>query len=54
MIILDANVLLYAYDSGSLYYAKAKEWLEQILSSDDLVGLPWQTIGAFTARRPGL
>lgn len=47
MIVLDANILLYAYHSESEWHTKARKWLEQILSGDSPVGLPWQTIAAF-------
>jgi toxin-antitoxin system PIN domain toxin len=47
MIVLDANVLLYAYDSASTQHAKARAWVERVLSAAEPVGLPWQTIGAF-------
>ncbi len=47
MIVLDANILLYAYDSTSVLHAIGRRWLEQTFSSGSLVGLPWQTVGAF-------
>ena len=47
MIILDANILLYAYDAASDQHAKARAWVEEVLSGTDPVGLPWQTITAF-------
>jgi hypothetical protein len=47
VIVLDANVLLYAYDAASPQHAAARSWLETVLSSGAPVGLPWQTIGAF-------
>ncbi|MGD0618736.1 MAG: type II toxin-antitoxin system VapC family toxin [Bryobacteraceae bacterium] len=47
MIVLDVNILLYAYDSDSPHHAAAKPWIERTLSSGDPVGLPWQTIAAF-------
>ncbi len=47
MIVLDANILLYAYDAASPQHEKARTWLEAALSGGDPVGLPWQTIGAF-------
>jgi toxin-antitoxin system PIN domain toxin len=47
VIVLEANILLYAYDSASGIHAKARAWIERTLSSGELVGLPWQTIGAF-------
>lgn len=47
MIILDANILLYAYDSASSHHAKARAWIERAFSAAAPIGLPWQTIGAF-------
>jgi hypothetical protein len=47
MIILDANVLLYAYDSASILHSKARAWVEDAFSGTTPIGLPWQTINAF-------
>ena len=47
MIVLDANILLYAYDLASSHHAKALKWVERVFSSGDPVGLPWQTVMAF-------
>ena len=47
MIVLDANLLLYAYDSASPQHAKARAWIERVFSGTDSIGLPGQTIGAF-------
>jgi toxin-antitoxin system PIN domain toxin len=47
VIVLDANILLYAYDSLSPHHAKARAWLQGTLSSGAPVGLPWQTAAAF-------
>jgi toxin-antitoxin system PIN domain toxin len=47
MIILEANILLYAYDPTSPHYAKASDWIERTFSGGTPVGLPWQTAGAF-------
>ncbi len=47
MIVLDANLLLYAYDSDSQPHAKARAWVEQAFSNGTPVGLPWQTVTAF-------
>ena len=47
MIVLDANLLLYAYDATSQQHRKARAWLEDVLSRGEAVGLPWQTVGAF-------
>jgi toxin-antitoxin system PIN domain toxin len=47
VIVPDANLLLYAYDSHSDQHPSAGRWLRQILSGADTVGLSWLTIGAF-------
>ena len=47
MIVLDANLLLYAYDSESQQHRKARAWIEQTFSNGTPVGLPWQTVTAF-------
>lgn len=47
MIVFDANLLIYAYDSGATQHAPAREWVQDTLSGTDLVGLPWQAILAF-------
>ncbi len=47
MIILDANILLYAYNKNSAQHANARSWLEELFSGFEPVGLPWQTISAF-------
>jgi uncharacterized protein len=45
--LLDANVLLYAYDSNSQHHAACRDWLQGALNDDEPVGLPWQTSLAF-------
>ena len=47
MIVLDANVLLYAYDSTSSQHEKARHWVEHTFSEETPVGLPWPTVSAF-------
>lgn len=47
MIVLDANILLYAYDSSSSRHKRAREWVEHAFSTATSVGIPWQTIAAF-------
>jgi toxin-antitoxin system PIN domain toxin len=47
VIVLDANILLYAYDQASAAHSRAREWVEAAFSGEEPVGLPWQTIGAF-------
>lgn len=47
MILVDVNLLLYAYDSSSKHHESAKSWWENQLSQPQPVGLPWATILAF-------
>jgi len=47
MITPDANVILYAYNEDAPQHTKAKQWLEQQLSSPMIFGLSWQVITAF-------
>jgi toxin-antitoxin system PIN domain toxin len=47
VIVLDANILLYAYDATSAHHAKARKWIERAFSDGTPVGLPWQTVAAF-------
>lgn len=48
MIIPDANLLIYAYDSKSPHHQKAKKWWEGTLSGTENVGIPWIVVLAFT------
>ena len=42
MIIPDVNLLIYAYDQGSPFHARAAKWWGACLSgSSPTVGLPW-------------
>jgi toxin-antitoxin system PIN domain toxin len=45
--LLDANILLYAYDSDSAHHAICRSWLEAAFNSEEIVALPWQTLLAF-------
>jgi toxin-antitoxin system PIN domain toxin len=47
VILLDANVLIYAVDADAPQHAKARRWLEHALSGDTSVGLPWIVALAF-------
>lgn len=47
MMLLDANLLLYAYHSSSPHHQAAKQWLEGAFSSPTPVALCWQTIWVF-------
>jgi toxin-antitoxin system PIN domain toxin len=47
MILLDANLLIYAYDSSSPFQQPTRRWLEQVIGSEPVIGLPWISILAF-------
>ena len=47
MILVDANLLIYAYNSSVDVHERARAWLEGALSGRVPVGLPWSTIHAF-------
>jgi toxin-antitoxin system PIN domain toxin len=47
MKLLDANILLYAYDSGSIHHGVCREWLEAAFNAGETIVLPWQTALAF-------
>jgi uncharacterized protein len=56
VIILDANLLIYAVNSDAPLHRKAKPWLESAISGPDTVGLSWNVLLAFLrlTTRPGL
>ena len=56
MIVVDANLLIYAVDSDSPHHRRALAWLEQTLSRSDPVGLAWVVLLAFIriTTRPGV
>jgi uncharacterized protein len=45
--LLDANVLLYAYDSTSTQHSACRAWLDSAFNGGETVALPWQTLLAF-------
>ena len=47
MILVDANLLIYAVNSELPPHRAARAWLETTLSGSEAVGLPWVTILAF-------
>ncbi len=47
MILCDANLLLYAYNSSAPEHDRTRRWLEKSLSSPRPFALCWATIGAF-------
>jgi toxin-antitoxin system PIN domain toxin len=47
MIIPDANVLIYSYDSSAPHQHAARRWWESTLSGDEAVGIPVIVLLAF-------
>ena len=56
MILVDANLLIYAIDRDSPNHAKARRWLEDVLSGTTPLGLAWIVVLAFLrlTTRPGI
>jgi uncharacterized protein len=47
VIVPDINLLLYAYDAGSPFHAKAAAWWAECLSGTEQVGLPQVVLFGF-------
>jgi hypothetical protein len=47
MILVDANVLLYAYHPRAEQHARCRGWVEKAFVGVEPAGLPWATILAF-------
>ena len=47
MILVDANLLIYAFDGRDAQHERARAWLDEVLSGGARVGLPWESLLAF-------
>lgn len=47
MVVVDANVLLYAVNASMPQHRQAKQWIEDALSGDEPVGFAWVALLAF-------
>ena len=47
MILVDANLLLYAYDPDCPEHDASRRWLEDVLSGPEFVRFTWLTLWAF-------
>src|SRR4051812_47315556 len=47
MLIIDANVLIYATNTASPNYDRCHDWLEQALGGIESVGFSWLALLAF-------
>lgn len=56
MILVDANLLIYAVNRDAPQHRAARDWFEQVLSGDGSLGLPWVCLLAFLriTTRPGI
>jgi toxin-antitoxin system PIN domain toxin len=56
MILVDANLLIYAVNRDAHHHRNARRWLEKALSDTETVGLAWIVILAFLriTTRPGI
>jgi toxin-antitoxin system PIN domain toxin len=56
VILIDANLLIYAVNLDAHHHQRARGWLEDTLSGATSVGLPWICLLAFlrVTTRPGI
>ncbi len=47
LILVDANLLIYAFDRRVAEHERARSWLDEVLSGGARVGLPWESLLAF-------
>ena len=47
MVVVDANVLLYAVDRASAHHERSRSWLDASLAGAEAVGLAWVVLLAF-------
>ncbi len=47
MILIDANLLLYAYDPRSPFYGDTRRWLGEVFSDEEEIAIPFQAVLAF-------
>lgn len=47
MIVVDANLLIYSYDTEATEHRKSAAWIAKVFSGGESVGLSWQTVSAF-------
>jgi uncharacterized protein len=47
VIVLDVNLLLYAYSESATLHREAADWLERQLQASEVVALPWHTTMGF-------
>ena len=47
MIVPDSNLLVYAYNDGAPQHNDARQWWEELISGNEVIGLPWVVTTGF-------
>jgi uncharacterized protein len=47
VILVDANLLVYAHVSSTVAHGKARKWLDERLNASSQVAMPWPSLLAF-------
>jgi uncharacterized protein len=47
MILIDANLLIYALHTAAPHHQRSKQWLEEVFASGDSAAFSWTTLLAF-------
>jgi uncharacterized protein len=47
LVVVDANVLLYAVDTASAHHEQSRSWLDTSLAGAEAIGLAWIALLAF-------
>lgn len=47
MILVDANLLIYSFDTASPHHAGAHHWFDGQLRGSSSIGIPWESSAAF-------
>lgn len=47
MVVVDANILLYAVDAASAHHERSRTWLDTSLAGAEAIGLAWVALLAF-------
>jgi toxin-antitoxin system PIN domain toxin len=47
MILIDANLIIYAHHTAAQHHQRSKQWLEEVFASGDSVAFSWTTLLAF-------
>ncbi len=54
MILLDANILIYAHVASFPQHERARTWLDGQLNSNGAVGFPWYFLPSYNGQGGGI